>query len=72
MSYFLSQKKGRLNFYFFIFNVYSKYAEELSLVIITKVAIEKIQFSVLATVFSVLPSIDSLLYSLLAFKYYFV
>jgi len=36
-----------------------------------KVAIKKIQLSTLTTVFSILSQIDSLLYSLLVFKYYF-
>jgi hypothetical protein len=36
-----------------------------------KVAIKKIQLSTLTTVFSILSQTDSLLYSLLVFKYYF-
>jgi len=38
--------------------------------IIAKVAFEKVQFSALSIVFSILFPTDSLLYYLLAFKYY--
>jgi hypothetical protein len=43
-----------------------------SLAIIVKIAIKKVQLSILATVFSIFSPTDSLFYSLLAFKYYFV
>jgi hypothetical protein len=36
-----------------------------------KIAVEKVQLSTLITDFSIFSPIDSLLYSLLAFKYYF-
>jgi hypothetical protein len=41
-------------------------------VMIAKVAIEKVQLSILTTVFSIFSPINSLFYSLLTFKYYFV
>jgi uncharacterized oligopeptide transporter (OPT) family protein len=44
----------------------------LSPAIIAKVVIEKVQLSILAIAFSIFYPTDSLFYSLLAFKYYFV
>jgi hypothetical protein len=41
-------------------------------VMIAKVAIEKVQLSILTIVFSIFSPINSLFYSLLTFKYYFV
>jgi hypothetical protein len=67
----LEKVKSHMIFFFLAWPKHLMRSIRASPTIIVKVAIEKIQLSILATVFSIFSPTDSLLYFQLAFKYYF-